>query len=233
LGSDDRRRVSSKMLHFVWIFVLTCCVVILDAALNMAQAQTSDRHSDQLSAQYQTPAQHFTGLALQAAVGYQPYVANFNQLSIANTNIKLNDQNYYSNSIPYFIGASYTAAISRDITLGAQIEVNPVNQQYVLSILPGYAFTSEIQGYLKFAWVNAMMTVDQGSNQGKISATVNGGTVGLGIKQLWSENWYGFLEANYVKMNTVKFNSPINGIPLSGNMDYSGYNVMVGIGYKF
>jgi opacity protein-like surface antigen len=192
---------------------------------NALHAQTSE-HS-------LPTVQNFEGFALQAAIGYQPYKVSFTQLGIANTNIKLNDQNYYSNSVPYFFGASYTTAISRDITIGAQIEVNPINQQYVLSLLPGYALTSDIQGYLKLAWVNAMVTVDQGSNQSKISATANGATVGLGLKQFWTPNWYGFIEANYVKMDTIKFNRPINGIPLSGNMGYSGYNAMVGIGFKF
>ena len=201
------------------------CVLSLCALSNALQAQTSEHTLP--------TAQNFEGFALQAAVGYQPYAVNFNQIRIANTNIKLNDQNSYNHSTPYFIGASYTAAISHDITLGAQIEVNPINQQYVLSLLPGYAFTSEIQGYLKLAWVNAVMTIDQGSNQSKISATVNGATAGLGFKQFWTPNWYGFIEANYVKMDTIKFNTPINGIPLNGNIDYSGYNAMVGIGYKF
>lgn len=201
------------------------CVCFLCVLPGTLQAQSSERLTQ--------IAENFEGFALQAAVGYQPYVINLNRLGIANTNIKLNDQNYYNSSIPYFIGGSYTAAISRDITLGAQIEVNPVNQQYVFSLLPGYALTSELQGYIKLAWVNAMLTVDQGSNQSKISATVNGMTAGLGVKQFWTTNWYGFIEANYVKMDTVKFNNPINGIPISGNMDYSGYNAMVGVGYRF
>lgn len=199
--------------------------VLFYALPNTLHAQTNEHVSQ--------AAQNFEGLAIQAAVGYQPYVINLNQLGITNTNIKLNDQNYYNSSVPYFFGASYTAAISRDITIGAQVEINPINQQFVVSLLPGYALTPDIQGYLKFAWVNAMMNVNQISNQNKISATVNGMTAGLGLKKFWTPSWYGFIEANYVKMDTIKFNNPINGIPINGNMDYSGYNAMIGIGYKF
>lgn len=201
------------------------CVCLFCGLPNTLQAQTSEGAPQ--------AAENFQGFALQAAVGYQPYVVRFNQLGIANTNINLPDKNYYSSSVPYFIGASYTTLIGRDVTIGAQIEVNPVNQQYVLSLLPGYAFTPDIQGYIKLAWVNAMMTIDQGSSQNKISATINGATAGLGVKQFLNQNWYGFIEANYVMMDKIKFNSPINGIPVTGNMDYSGYNAMVGIGYKF
>lgn len=178
-------------------------------------------------------AKNFEGFALQAAVGYQPYIVDFNHIAIPNSNVKLTDQNYYNSSVPYFAGASYTAAIHRNMTIGAQIEINPINQQYVLSLLPGYAFTSEIQGYLKLAWVNALVSIAPDSNQNKINATVNGATAGLGVKQLWSNHWYGMIEANYVKMDTFKAKSVINGIPLTGNVDYSGYNIMVGIGYKF
>ena len=180
-----------------------------------------------------SPVQSVEGFALQAAVGYQPYVVNLNHIGVTNTNVKLNDQNDRNHSTPYFVGASYTTMFSGNITLGAQIEINPFNQQYVLSLLPGYALTPNIHGYLKLAWVNALVTVDPGSNQNKVSATVNGAAAGLGIKQFWTPNWYGFVEANYVKMNTFKFSSVVNGIPLNGNMDYSGYNAMVGVGYKF
>ena len=200
-----RKLLIKKILH---------CSVVIGSLTNSAHSQNND--------QTLTPANPFEGIALQAAVGYQPY-----------SQLKLPDQHYSGSSTPYFAGLSYTTALTDRATVGVQIEVNPINEQYVLSLLPGYSFTSSIQGYFKLAWVNALVTVDQAATQSKVSATANGVTAGLGVKQLWTKNWYGFVEANYVKMNTFKFNSSLLSLPINGNADYSGYNAMVGVGYKF
>lgn len=208
---------------------ITLCSLIFYPLPFIAQAegQVQGVHSAR------STAESFEGFAIQGAVGYQPFVINGNDIRISNTRYKLPDQNYYGSSTPYFVGLSYTAAISHSVTLGAQIELNPINQQYVFSVLPGYAVTPDLQGYLKLAWVNALVTVNSGLNQDKFSMTTNGMTAGLGVKQLLSENWYGFVEANYVKMNTFKFSGAIYNMPLNGNADYSGFNIMIGAGYKF
>ena len=199
--------------------------LVMFSAANMAQAQKSDQISP--------PAKNFEGVTIQAAVGYQPYTINATNIKLSNANFKLPDQNYSGNSTPYFAGLNYTLAITDKATIGAQIEINPVNQQYVLSLLPGYAFTTSLHAYFKVAWVNALVTVDQKTSQSNVSVTANGSTAGLGLKQLWTQNWYGFVEANYVKMTTFKFDTTINNLPITGNAAYSGYNLMAGIGYKF
>jgi opacity protein-like surface antigen len=198
---------------------------VIYSVLNAAQAQNND--------QIAATAKSFEGFAIQAALGYQPYTINATNIKVGNANFKLPDQNYTGNSTPYFAGFSYTAALTDRATIGAQLEINPANQQYVLSLLPGYAFTPSTQAYLKLAWVSALVTVDQQASQSKVSANGTGATAGLGVKQLWTQNWYGFVEANYVKMNTFKFDTTTNNLPITGNAAYSGYNVMVGIGYKF
>ncbi len=203
------------------------CDLLFFILPQLAQGQTQETQSQR------SPAKNFEGFALQIDVGYQPYVINGNSITIKNTSIKLPDQKYNSNSTPYFSGLSYTIPANERITVGAQIEINPINQQYVLSFLPGYAFTPSLQGYLKFAWVNALVTINANNAQNNISLRSNGTTTGLGIKQLLTQNWYGFAEANYVKMNTFKFESSNKGIPINGSVDYSGFNIMVGIGYLF
>lgn len=208
------------------LIIKILCGGLISFSLSPAvHAQNSDRLSP--------TAMNFEGFAVQVAVGYQPYTINATNIKISNANFKLPDQKYTGNSTPYFAGFSYTAAISDKATIGAQVEINPVNQQYVLSLLPGYAFTPSIQAYFKLAWVSALVTVDQQSSQSKVSANGTGATAGLGVKQLWTQNWYGFVEANYVKMTTFGFDTTANHLPITGNADYSGYNVMVGIGYKF
>lgn len=207
------------------IIKILCGTLIIFSFSNTAHAQNSERPSP--------TAITFEGFAVQAAIGYQPYTINATNIKISHANFKLPNQNYTGNSTPYFAGFSYTTAITDKATIGAQVEINPANQQYVLSLLPGYAFTPSIQAYFKLAWVSAPVTVDQQSSQSKVSATGTGATAGLGIKQLWTQHWYGFVEANYVKMNTFKFDTTANNLQITGNADYSGYNMMIGIGYKF
>ena len=76
------------------------------------------------------------------------------------------------------------------------------------------------------------MNVDVVNNQNKSESTT-GLTAGVGAKYLLVSNWYGFVEANYVKMNAFSLQTAWNGLTVSGQADYSGYNIMAGIGYKF
>lgn len=200
-------------------------LLILSILPVSGMAQETDR--------LQSYAKNFEGVSLQAAVGTQPYIIKANNIELTNPRIALPNQNYYGNSTPYFAGLSYTAALSDRFTIGAQFEINPVNQQYVLSLLPGYAFNERTQGYAKFAWVNAVVTISPDSSQNKFSSTANGMTAGVGIKYLFTPTWYGITELNYVKMNTFAFSSAINNIAINGNIDYSGFNIMIGLGYKF
>ncbi len=216
--------MSALSMRSALIHSLSSGLVMFSAA-NMAQAQKSDQISP--------PAKNFEGVTIQAAVGYQPYTINATNIRLNQTSFRLADQHYRANSTPYFAGLNYTVAITDKATIGAQIEINPVNQQYVLSLLPGYAFTPSVHAYFKAAWVSALVTVDQQASQSKVSANGTGATAGLGVKQLWTQKWYGFVEANYVKMNTFTFDTTTSNLPITGNAAYSGYNVMVGIGYKF
>lgn len=178
------------------------------------------------------PAKYFSGTAIQFDVGYQPYSIKGSDLRLNYGYWQLPDQRYQGSSIPYFVGLSHTIVLGSQATIAAQIEVNPVNRQYVLSVLPGYAFTPNMQGYAKVAFVHAQVSVDVINNQNKTKSTT-GLSAGVGAKYLLVSNWYGFVEANYVKMNSFSLQTKLNGLTVSGQADYSGYNIMAGIGYKF
>lgn len=178
------------------------------------------------------PAKNFSGTAIQVDVGYQPYLIRGSDLRLNYGSFILPDQRYHGSSTPYFIGLSHTFALGSQATIAAQIEVNPVNKQYVLSVLPGYAFSPNIQVYAKMALVNAQVSVDAINNQNKVGST-KGLTAGMGAKYLWTSNWYGFVEGNYVTMNSFSVQTKLNGFTVTGQADYSGYNIMAGIGYKF
>ena len=178
------------------------------------------------------PAKNFSGTAVQVDVGYQPYSIRGSDLRLNDGAFKLPDQRYQGSSTPYFFGLSHTFALGSQATIAAQIEVNPVNKQYVLSVLPGYAVSPNIQVYAKMALVNAQVSVEAINTQNKGGSTM-GLTAGVGVKYLLASNWYGFVESNYIKMNSFSLQTNLNGLTVSGQADYSGYNIMAGIGYKF
>lgn len=178
------------------------------------------------------PAKYFSGTSLQVDVGHQPYSIKGSDLRLGAGRFKVPDQHYQGSSTPYFVGLSQTFPLSKHATLSAQIEINPINNQYVLSIMPGYAFNSNIQVYAKGALVNAKVSIDNAGSQSQTGSTT-GITVGAGTKYLWTTNWYGFVEANYVKMNSFNLQMNLSGMVVSGQADYSGYNIMAGVGYKF
>lgn len=177
-------------------------------------------------------SKNFIGTAVQIGIGYQPYSIRGTNLRFNYGSFKLPDQRYQGSSTPYFIGLSHTIALGNQATIAAQIEMNPINRQYVLSVLPGYVVTTNIQAYAKIAFVNAQVSVDDVNSQNKTESTT-GLTAGVGVKYLWTTNWYGFLEANYVKMNSFGLRTNLNGWRVTGQADYSGYNIMAGLGYKF
>lgn len=178
------------------------------------------------------PAKNFSGTAVQFDIGYQAYSIKARDLRINYSSFKLPDQPYQGSSTPYFFGLSHTFALGSQATIAAQIEVNPVNKQYVLSVLPGYALNPDVQVYAKMGLVNAQMNVDVLDNQNRVGSTM-GLVAAVGAKYLWTSNWYGFVETNYIKMNSFSLQTNRNGFTVTGQADFSSYNIMVGMGYKF
>jgi opacity protein-like surface antigen len=89
--------------------------------------------------------------------------------------------------------------------------------------------------YFKVGYTGASVK----SSQGSASATENlsGYSLGLGYKQFFSGNWYGFGEANYFSYgNSVDNQSAKAGtrtLSWSTTLNANVYNLLVGVGYKF
>ena len=110
-----------------------------------------------------------------------------------------------------------------------------------LNLEPGYYVTDKTLGYLKFSWYNAELStnpsmslsynIDGSSGSASLSQnvakTVNGVGYGLGAKQLFTDNLYGYVEYQYVQYSSV--NDGYTAANYKPNQNYG----MVGIGYKF
>lgn len=105
-----------------------------------------------------------------------------------------------------------------------------------LSVEPGYYVTDKTLGYLKFSWFNSTLKSNASvsalgmTDSSSPSGNVNGAGFGLGAKQMFTDNIYGFLEYQYVTYGS-------KSIGLGSEATYSGkpsqnYG-LVGVGYKF
>ncbi|MBU3641737.1 hypothetical protein [Polynucleobacter sp. Fuers-14] len=92
-----------------------------------------------------------------------------------------------------------------------------------------YAKIGYTEGTLRIsASGNAMGSFPQQSLQ------TSGTAFGLGYKQILSGSIYGFAEANYVLNNPKSFSvTTDNNLVISSVAKASGYDVLLGIGYRF
>lgn len=105
-----------------------------------------------------------------------------------------------------------------------------------ISVEPGYYLTDKTLGYLKFSWFNSSLNANGSvsalgvTDSISSSANVNGAGFGLGAKQMFTNNIYGYVEYQYVTYGS-------KSMGLGAETTYTGkpsqnYGV-VGIGYKF
>lgn len=203
----------------------------------------------------------FEGLYGQVAVGYESI-----NPALTNTPISVSGQSAtvpLSTSISSTSGGTgnialgYTASLNKDYTLGIGAEYYPIDSSkdnytvtlagrsatgtfqkqntYNIFIAPGMNVGTDGLAYLKLGYTGASFK----SSQGSASSTENlsGYSLGLGYKQFFSGNWYGFGEANYFSYgNSVDNQRASVGtrtLTWSTTLSANVYNLLVGIGYKF
>ena len=110
-----------------------------------------------------------------------------------------------------------------------------------INVEPGYYITEKTLGYLKFSWFNSSVNANSNvsasytinGQSGSIGGgtttnnTVNGAGFGLGAKQMFTDNVYGYVEYQYVQYGSTTDNNA--GASYKPNQNYG----MVGVGYKF
>jgi hypothetical protein len=203
----------------------------------------------------------FEGLYGQVAVGYESI-----NPTLTNTPISVSGQSAtvpLSTSISSTSGGTgnialgYTASLNKDFTLGLGAEYYPIDSSkdnytvtlvgrtatgtfqkqntYNIYIAPGMNVGADGLAYLKVGYTGASFK----SSQGSASSTENlsGYSLGLGYKQFFSGNWYGFGEANYFSYgNSVDNQRASVGtrtLTWSTTLNANVYNLLVGVGYKF
>jgi len=158
------------------------------------------------------------------------------------------------NTVIASISAGYTLAISGPWSLGLGATIAPgtspsadyavlistprgittgpgtynVANIYSITLQPGYAIDKEKLVYAKVGYTGATANTNSDSF-GKASASLSGYALGLGYKQVITGGLYGYAEFNYANYSNV--NVPYS--QLSGTINATGMDVMVGLGWRF
>jgi opacity protein-like surface antigen len=192
----------------------------------------------------------FEGFYGQIGVGYESVSPSFSGGTVAATPTTRTPYSISSDNINGFTGnvaLGYTFALSPAFTLGLGAEYAPLESSsanYTLRI-PAVAYTEKgntkkTNSYNIFLAPGVVIDKDKlvyvkvgytGMSLKSANDTTNftGYSAGLGYKQMISGSLYGFAEVNYAKYG----NQNIGGAGVTGNLNASATNALVGIGYKF
>ncbi len=158
------------------------------------------------------------------------------------------------------ITAGYMFALSDKFLLGLGVDYSPVaggnrnivtvgsagiktytsyqvESHFNVFLSPAYAVDKDKLIYGKVGYSESQSKVNVGETEKGPNNTAQGYVLGLGYKQIISGGWYGFAEANYFMYTPKSYNSSgfANGAGYtsSQNIKSSGYDILVGVGYKF
>jgi hypothetical protein len=203
----------------------------------------------------------FEGFYGQVAVGYEginPTLTN-SPFSVGGTSttVPLSTSISTTSGATGNVAMGYTASVSQNFTLALGGEYYPVNSQsgnysgtalgrtangtyqkqnaYNIYLAPGMNVGKDGLAYLKVGYSGASVkSTVQGASD---TQNLTGYSLGLGYKQFFAGNWYGFGEANYFSYSNVTAtnSSQVSGRTVTSSNTFGAnvYNLLVGVGYKF
>ena len=205
-----------------------------------------------LTATTHSQSYNFEGRDVQLGLGYQSTRGTANMFDGASGAAAVS--NATMGSLATTLGASYTTALSNQITLGAIFESSPLKLKagsasvsppapytvnaydetfknvYNLSLVPGYAIDKSRLAYAKLGYTYAAAIFTSNDGSADSSAKLNGYNLGLGMR-VDTGNFYPFAELNYIKfLNLTNAMADTTGRITQGG---SGYNLLAGVGYHF
>ena len=202
----------------------------------------------------------FEGFYGQVAVGYEginPTLTNSPfSISGTSTTVPLSTSISTTSGATGNVAVGYTASVSQNFTLALGGEYYPISQSgnfsgtslgitsngtyqkqnaYNIYLAPGMNVGKDGLAYLKLGYSGASIKSSiQGSTENQ---NLTGYSLGLGYKQFFTGNWYGFGEANYFSYSniTATQSNQVSGLTVTSSNTFGAnvYNLLVGMGYKF
>lgn len=208
----------------------------------------------------------FAGGYAQLGVGYSSINASTSGYSLAaptGATYQLGSSAGTASGFNGVIGAGYNIPVSPTFLVGVGIDwmpfsgsnatgsvssnsLSPSSQSFTFNqnslaniyIAPGIATSPDGLLYAKIGYSALQIQTKSNYNGNTGNTNFNGYVLGLGYKQLFSGNWYGFGEITYASYGSqnMGFTGPwIAGgtYAVNGSVSPTSTNAMVGVGYKF
>jgi hypothetical protein len=124
-----------------------------------------------------------------------------------------------------------TTAITHGVPTYGTYDVSNV---FSFSLLPSYVIDGSRLAYLKIGYAGSTLNANSPGNYPQQSTRVSGIVYGAGYKQMITESVYGFLEGNYAvnKAKSVTAQTDIGAI-VNSTLNATGYDFLIGVGYRF
>lgn len=217
--------------------------VLASIASGMAFAETSN----------------FDGVSINVSSGIEQSKAGLHNISLNGATTQFTRSDVSANYAPVNIGIGYTTSLNDKFTLGVLAEINPLNTklgttsqyfagvpsgsnvddtikihgQWGISLVPGYKINNESLGYLKFSYLSTKIDQTPVNGTAATLRNMNGYGIGVGYKYALSQKWQVFAETNYKKYSDKTALVANSILPYTNSAVLNGYNVLVGISYKF
>ena len=202
----------------------------------------------------------FEGAYGQIGIGYETISPSLStSVSAGGVGIPAGISTSNANSFAGTVTVGYNFAINKDFLLGLGVDYSPVAgktgnavtvgaagvktystyktlNHFNVFLSPAYAVDKDKLIYGKVGYSQSETQVDFESLDSP-NHTSSGYVLGLGYKQIIKGGFYGFAEGNYFVYNpsTYSVSSSNAGVSFtsSQNISSTGYNLLVGVGYKF
>lgn len=150
---------------------------------------------------------------------------------------------YYASLNPQFllgVGIEYEPLIqttsSYTVAAAGQASQNgsyKISNRYNIFVSPGLQVSKEGMAYAKVGFTGQAIQGNSGFLSNLSAQNQSGYSLGLGYRQLFDQNLYAFIEANYFNYGkqSASFTSGSNSYTV--NPSASAFNGLIGIGYKF
>lgn len=202
-------------------------------------------------------ANAWEGFYGEAAVGYAVFTPTVNNATIALTptvsrpvttstnnlnsainkvvlgyNYGINDKYTLGIAASYAIGAS--SAASGNFTVNGQTKSFQYQLKNIWSVTlnPGYAIDKDRLVYAKVGATGNTMGLN-GATAAYQTQNFTGYVLGLGYKQMVTQSIYLLGEVNYASLSSKTGTLATSSGPITANLGGSGYDFVVGIGYRF
>jgi hypothetical protein len=168
-------------------------------------------------------ANHSNGFAANIGAGY---------------NLAINERYLLGVGAAFYPGSSRSASTTSTNALSTTNGTYSVANVFSVFVSPSYVIDQEKLAYAKIGYTEGTLRISASGNaMGNFpqqSLQTSGTVFGLGFKQILLGSIYGFAEANYVLNNPKSFSvTTDNNLLISSTAKASGYDVLLGIGYRF